>query len=118
MPFADGSFDGAYSMNVSMNIADKGAFYRGVHRVLRPEAWLVLSELAKGEGGDLDYPTPWASSGRASFLSTPEETRRGLLAADSTSFGCTAASRKHAPLVLARVRWSSAVRNRRIAPSC
>jgi hypothetical protein len=41
----------------------------------------VLSELAKGEGGDLDYPTPWASSGRTSFLSTPEETRRGLLAA-------------------------------------
>jgi ubiquinone/menaquinone biosynthesis C-methylase UbiE len=81
MPFADSSFDGAYSMNVSMNIADKGAFYREVHRVLRPGAWLVLSELAKGEGGDLDYPTPWASSGRASFLSTPEETRRGLLAA-------------------------------------
>lgn len=28
MPFADASFDGAYSMNVSMNIADKGALYR------------------------------------------------------------------------------------------
>lgn len=81
MPFADASFDGAYSMNVSMNIADKGAFYREIHRVLRPGAWLVLSELAKGEGGDLDYPTPWASSGRTSFLSTPAETRRGLLEA-------------------------------------
>ena len=32
MPFADGSFDGAYSMNVSMNIADKSAFYREIHR--------------------------------------------------------------------------------------
>ena len=79
MPFADASFDGAYSMNVSMNIADKSAFYREVHRVLEPGAWLVLSEVAKGAGGDVDYPTPWASSAGTSFLSTPEATRQGLL---------------------------------------
>jgi ubiquinone/menaquinone biosynthesis C-methylase UbiE len=78
MPFADASFDGAYSMNVSMNIADKSALYRETHRVLKPGAWLVLSEIAKGERGELDYPTPWASSALTSFLSTPEETRRGL----------------------------------------
>jgi ubiquinone/menaquinone biosynthesis C-methylase UbiE len=78
MPFADGSFDGAYSMNVSMNIADKGAFYREVHRVLKPGAWLMLSEIARGAGGELDYPTPWASTAHASFLSTPQETQRGL----------------------------------------
>lgn len=81
MRFADASFDGAYSMNVSMNIADKGAFYREAHRVLKPRAWLVLSEIAKGEGGELDFPTPWAASARNSFLSTPEQTRRGLLEA-------------------------------------
>jgi ubiquinone/menaquinone biosynthesis C-methylase UbiE len=81
MPFSDASFDGAYSMNVSMNIADKSAFYREIHRVLKPGAWLVLSEVAQGEGGNLDYPTPWAASARTSFLSTPEETRRGLLGA-------------------------------------
>lgn len=78
MPFADGRFDGAYSMNVSMNIADKAAFYREIHRVLKPGAWLMLSELAKGTGGDPDYPTPWANTARESFLSTPEETRTGL----------------------------------------
>lgn len=78
MPFAGASFDGAYSMNVSMNIADKSGFYREIFRVLKPGAWLVLSELAQGEGGELEYPTPWASSALASFLSTPEETRRGL----------------------------------------
>lgn len=81
MPFADASFDGAYSMNVSMNIADKGAFYREIRRVLKPGGWLLLSEVAKGDGAELDYPTPWAASARASFLSTPEETRRGLLEA-------------------------------------
>ena len=78
MPFADAGFEGAYSMNVSMNIADKGAFYREIYRVLKPGAWLVLSEVAKGEGGELDYPTPWAGSARTSFLSTPQETQRGL----------------------------------------
>ena len=78
MPFADASFDGAYSMNVSMNIADKAGFYWEIHRVLRPGAWLMLSEIAKDNGADLDYPTPWALSAGTSFLSTPEETLRGL----------------------------------------
>ena len=78
MPFPESSFDGAYSMNVSMNIADKRSFYREIHRVLKPRMWLLLSELAKGEGGELDYPTPWAASAHTSFLSTPEDTRGGL----------------------------------------
>jgi SAM-dependent methyltransferase len=52
MPFRDGAFDGAYSMNVSMNIRDKREFYHEIHRVLKAGAWLVLSEIAKGEGGD------------------------------------------------------------------
>jgi ubiquinone/menaquinone biosynthesis C-methylase UbiE len=81
MPFANASFDGAYSMNVSMNIADKRAFYCEIHRVLKPRGWLMLSEVAKGAGGDPDYPTPWANSARTSFLSTPEETRSGLVEA-------------------------------------
>ena len=78
MPFADASFDGAYSMNVSMNVANKAGLYREIHRALRPGGWLMLSEIAKGTGADLDYPTPWANSAQTSFLSTPEETRRGL----------------------------------------
>ena len=60
MPFADASFDGAYSMNVSMNIADKAGFYAEIHRVLCPGGWLVLSEIAQGPGGAPAYPTPWA----------------------------------------------------------
>ena len=46
MPFEAGSFDGVYTMNVSMNIADKAELYREIHRVLRPDGWLALSEIA------------------------------------------------------------------------
>jgi len=81
MPFAAARFDGAYSMNVSMNIADKEAFYLEVRRVLKPGGWLMLSEIAKGPGPEVEYPVPWAASAEASFLSTPEETRQGLEAA-------------------------------------
>jgi ubiquinone/menaquinone biosynthesis C-methylase UbiE len=78
MPFADASFDGAYSMNVSMNIEDKAAFYAEIHRVLRPGAWLVLSEIAQGPNHGLGFPTPWARTAASSFLSTPATTREGL----------------------------------------
>ena len=78
MPFADATFDGAYSMNVSMNIADKAALYREIRRVLKPRAWLMLSEIGKGPGTEMDYPTPWARTAQASFLATPEDTLRAL----------------------------------------
>ena len=84
MPFADASFDGAYSMNVSMNIADKAGFYKEIHRVLRPGAWLVLIEIAQGPNGSLDYPTPWAQTAESSFLVTPSETGEGLEASGFT----------------------------------
>ena len=96
MPFTDGTFDGAYSMNVSMNIADKTALYAEIRRVVKPGGWLMLSELAKGPGEPLDYPTPWAASADTSFLSTPAETRRGLEAAgfEVVQFRETAAEAK------------------------
>ena len=78
MPFEDAAFDGAYSMNVSMNIADKRALYREIHRVLTPGAWLCLSEVAQGPAGEPDYPQAWARTGASSFLATPEDTRADL----------------------------------------
>ena len=82
-PFPDGHFHGAYSMNVSMNIADKIRFYKEIFRMLRPGAWLVLSELALGPNGGPDYPTPWALTAQTSFLASPSETLNGL---ESTGF--------------------------------
>lgn len=81
MPFDDGTFEGAYSMFVSMNIADKAQLYREIHRVLKADGWLVLSEIARGEGGEAMYPTPWAATARESFLSTADDTRKELRSA-------------------------------------
>ncbi|MGI9333372.1 MAG: class I SAM-dependent methyltransferase [Gammaproteobacteria bacterium] len=78
MPFADCSFDAAYSMNVSMNIEDKQALYREIYRVARPGARLILSELAQGPNLDLIFPTPWARTASSSFLATPSETLESL----------------------------------------
>lgn len=78
MPFAKDLYDGAYSMNVSMNIRDKDRLYREVGRVLKPGAWLVFSELLRGTGPEPEYPTPWARSAETSFLSTLEDTQRAL----------------------------------------
>ena len=78
MPFDDGTFDAAYSMNVSMNIADKDALYAELSRVLKPGARLVLSEFARGVGPEPNYPLPWASTAEASFLTTLAATRSGL----------------------------------------
>jgi SAM-dependent methyltransferase len=84
MPFDDGTFDGAYSMFVSMNIADKARLYREIHRVLKPGGWVVLSEIARGEDGEVMYPMPWAPTEAESFLSTADDTRKGL---QSAGFG-------------------------------
>jgi ubiquinone/menaquinone biosynthesis C-methylase UbiE len=84
MPFADASFDGAYSMNVSMNIADKAGLYREIRRVLKPGAWFVLAEIAQGPAGPPTYPTPWARTAETSFLATPEETCDALAATGFT----------------------------------
>ena len=80
MPFDDAKFDGAYSMNVSMNIADKRALYREIHRVIKPGAWLMLSEVVQGPGGEPDFPTPWARTASSSFLATQAETCANLVA--------------------------------------
>jgi ubiquinone/menaquinone biosynthesis C-methylase UbiE len=84
MPFADARFDGAYSMNVSMNIADKRGFFTEIARVLKSGAWLVLSEIAQGPGGEPAYPTPWAATAATSFLATPAQTRQALAQAGFT----------------------------------
>jgi ubiquinone/menaquinone biosynthesis C-methylase UbiE len=81
MPFDNAMFEGAYSMNVSMNIADKAQLYREIHRVLKSGGWLVLSEIVRRADGAVTYPMPWAATAAESFLSTVDDTREGLRSA-------------------------------------
>src|SRR5688500_12589052 len=48
LPFADASFDGAYTQHVTMNVADRGRFFDEAARVLKPGAFFALTEHGLG----------------------------------------------------------------------
>ena len=75
MPFADGSFDIAYTQHVAMNIVDKAALYREIARVLKPSGKFGIYDLLQGEGGGVLFPVPWAQDASTSFLASPGEMR-------------------------------------------
>ena len=81
LPFADGSFDLAWSQNVAMNIADRPRWYAEIHRVLKPGGRLALQDVALGEGGAPHYPLMWADTPATSFLHAPAHTAALLRAA-------------------------------------
>ncbi len=84
MPFSDAAFDGAVCQNVAMNIADKGAFYGEVWRVLRPGAFFATTDVCLGTGGDPLYPVHWAETAASSFLVRPGDLTELLAAAGFT----------------------------------
>ena len=106
LPFADATFDAAYTQHVAMNIADKPALYAEVARVLKPAAVFGIYDILQGPGGAMVYPTPWADDASTSFLATPDELRRLLEAGGFRIEGwrdTTAAGRAFFATVLARV---------------
>ncbi len=70
MPFADGSFDIVWTQHVQMNIRDKAAFYSEIKRVLTDEGALVYYDIFKKNGGNVQFPVPWADTSAVSFLET------------------------------------------------
>lgn len=64
IPFAESTFDGAWMQHVNMNIADKGALFREVRRVLKPGGIYALHEVV----GEPYLPAPWASDPANSFV--------------------------------------------------
>jgi len=80
MPFADESFDGAWSIQMGMNIEDKLSWMKDVYRVLKPGGRVVLYELHADINTPAHYPTPWAQDISMSFLVQPVEFRNILTA--------------------------------------
>ena len=79
MPFGDAEFDGAFTLHVAMNIADKTALYREVHRVLKKRATFGIYDILAGPNvASLQFPLPWATSPDASFLATIDGMRAML----------------------------------------
>jgi MPBQ/MSBQ methyltransferase len=81
LPYAPGCFDAVWLQNVAMNIADAGALYRGIYRVLRPGGRLALQTILAGPIQPLHLPVAWARDTSMNFLRTPTEERRLLHAA-------------------------------------
>jgi len=67
----DGSYDGALSIHVAMNIKDRNAFYTQAARVLKTAARFVMYDLIlSSEDAQVKYPQPWAIDAADSFLVT------------------------------------------------
>ena len=81
LPYADASFDGAYTQHVTMNVADRPTFFAEAYRVLKPGAFFALTEHGLGANGNPHYPLPWSADGSGAYLVTPSETRAFLEAA-------------------------------------
>ena len=52
LPYPDSSFDGAYTQHVTMNVADRPAFFAEAYRVLKPGAFFALTEHGLGPNGN------------------------------------------------------------------
>ncbi|MGI4953793.1 MAG: class I SAM-dependent methyltransferase [Janthinobacterium lividum] len=68
MPFADASFDVAWSQHVAMNIADRAGLYAEIHRVLKPGGRFATYDVVAGSGEPLHVPVPWSAGPDTSFL--------------------------------------------------
>lgn len=75
LPFDTGTFDGAVTFHVAMNVEDRAGFYAEVARVLKQRTSFCIFDVMAGDGGEPNYPVPWAETEATSFLRTPDETR-------------------------------------------
>lgn len=80
LPFEDASFDGAWTIQMMMNIDQKQALLNEVKRVLKPGAKFVIYEVMAGDNQAPYFPVPWAQSADNSCLCSQAELKT-LLAA-------------------------------------
>ncbi len=81
LPWASGSFEGAYLLHVGMNIEDKAGLFAEIRRVLAPSGVFGIYDVMRAGAGELAYPVPWATLAETSFVADPATYRRLLEAA-------------------------------------
>src|ERR1700680_1508126 len=79
LPFADQTFDAAWTQHASMNIAEKAEFYAEIARVVKVGARFAVHDVVQSTGGPILSPVPWARSAALSHLLTSEETREAVV---------------------------------------
>lgn len=72
LPFADNTFNGAWMIQMNMNIEDKLTWLQEVRRVLKPGGRAVLYELCGHKNTPVHFPVPWAQNSSMSFLLPPQ----------------------------------------------
>lgn len=78
LPFASGTFDGAYMLHVGMNIAEKAALFAETRRVLKPQGVFGVYDVMRAADGELAFPVPWAANAENSFVDDAATYRRLL----------------------------------------
>ncbi|WP_299159280.1 class I SAM-dependent methyltransferase [uncultured Tenacibaculum sp.] len=73
LPFDNNTFDVVWTQHVQMNIPDKKKFYSEINRVLKTGGHFLYYDILKKGKGEINYPTPWASTASLSFLFKAEE---------------------------------------------
>jgi SAM-dependent methyltransferase len=78
LPFAEGSFDGAYMLHVGMNIEDKEKLADEVARVLRSGSVFGIYDVMRTGPGDLAFPVPWATTAGLSAVADSDRYKSAL----------------------------------------
>ncbi|MGE5216005.1 MAG: class I SAM-dependent methyltransferase, partial [Chloroflexota bacterium] len=81
LPFDDDSFDGAWSLQMNMNVEDKLSWLMETCRVLKPGARSVLYEVCGNKNTPPYFPVPWAQDSSMSFLVPPGSFRHVVTSA-------------------------------------
>ncbi|MGD8619895.1 MAG: methyltransferase domain-containing protein [Gammaproteobacteria bacterium] len=81
LPFDDDTFDGAWSIQMNMNVEDKLTWLQELFRVLKPGGRAVLYEVCGNRNSPVHFPVPWAQDGSMSYLVPPDAFRDVIAAA-------------------------------------
>lgn len=75
LPYDDETFDGAWSIQMNMNVEDKLGWLREVYRTLKPGGRAILYEVCGNRNSPIHFPVPWAQDSSMNHLVLPQDFR-------------------------------------------